>query len=277
MRSAAFRSLAYAARAVVLIASTVGLFGCTASSSRKQFVLAERLFNNHQYADSVEEFNKVASADSRGSLGQTALYRVATIQYLYLQRYSDSISSFKQFITVSTNEELTLVAERSIAEIYADRLEQCPMAVAQYRRMLEKYKLESEADAIHLKISKCFVENLKFEDARKELKIVIDKSLNETSKEEAQYQYANTFVVEGELSKAEATLKEFISEHKTSPLRVLAEFGLANVFEERERWAEAKALYQQIEEKHPSRDLIKAKVAKMDERLRKAEKFRQAN
>src|SRR4051794_24942576 len=80
---------------IILLAGVVllPLAACNAPAGKSHFILAERLFNDRKYAAAVEEFAKLVEADPRGTLAQKALFRIGTIQYLYLESYADAIKS----------------------------------------------------------------------------------------------------------------------------------------------------------------------------------------
>ncbi|MBI3556817.1 MAG: hypothetical protein HY074_11185, partial [Deltaproteobacteria bacterium] len=88
----------------------MALAGCNAPAGKSHYILAERLFSDHKYAAAVEEFKKLVDGDPRGSLAQKALFRIGTLQYLYLEDYLDSIKSFRQFIALSPDTELVYQA-----------------------------------------------------------------------------------------------------------------------------------------------------------------------
>lgn len=248
-------------------------FGCNSSTGKRHYVLAERLFSDHKYSAAVEEFKQIIEADPKSSLAQQALFRIGVIQYLYLDRHREAVRSFKQFVAVSENQELVFQAEKSLAEIYLNRMEDYRQAVEQYRKILEKYPKSEERDFFLLRLAKAYYGALDFDNAIVTYRQLVKEYPKSQHVPEALYQIGNTLYTKGapaDIDQATAAFKDVINRYPDSQQAVFAQFGIGNCLEEKDQIDEALAIYTKLLDKHPARGVVEAKIFRLKERKNRA-------
>ncbi|MBI3543730.1 MAG: tetratricopeptide repeat protein [Deltaproteobacteria bacterium] len=246
---------------VVLLAA-----GCNSPASKNHYILAERLFSDHKYAAAVDEFKKLVDSDPRSSLAHKALFRIGTLQYLYLDSYQDSIKSFRQFIALSQDQDLVFQAEKSIGEIYFSKLEDYKLAVEQYKRLLDKYPTSPEKDFFLLRMAKSYYGSLDFGKAITTYKEIVKKHPKSMFVPEAMYQIGNTYYTKGDVDDAIEAFHDVVLSYPASQQAVFAQFGIGNCYEEKDKFDEALEIYSKILDKHPARTVVEAKIRRLKER-----------
>lgn len=240
--------------------------GCNAPAGKNHYILAERLFNDHKYSASVDEFKKIIEADPRSHLAQQALFRIGVIQYLYLDQFQDAIKSFRQFNVVSQNKDLIYQAERSIGEIYFTKLEDYKQAIEQYKRLLDKYPESKERDFFMLRMAKSYYGTLDFEKAIQLYKDIAKQFPKSSLGPEALYQIGNTYYTKGDIDSAIEAFQDVTLLFPNSQQAAFAQFGIGNCYEERDKLDEALEVYTKILDKHPARNVVEAKIRRLKER-----------
>ena len=249
-----------------MLATLVGMPACNSPAGKNHYILAERLFNDHKYQASVDEFQKIIEADSRSALAQQALFRIAVIQSLYLDRYAEAIKSFRQFVVVSQNTEIVYQAEKNIGEIYFVKQEDYRQAVDQYRRLLEKYTKSDERDFFTLRMAKAYYGALDFEKAIATFRELVKKFPKSPLVAEAMYQIGNTYYTKGDADAAIDAFQDVLMLFPRSQQAVFAQFGIGNCFEEKDKPDEALEEYTKILDKHPARNVVEAKIKRLKEK-----------
>jgi tetratricopeptide (TPR) repeat protein len=240
---------------------------CSAPTGKSHFILAERLFKDKKYPTAIEELKKITENDPNSVLSQQALFRIATIQYLYVNNYKEALKTFKQFNFLSQNKELVYQSEKTIAEIYFTKQEDYKSSIESYKKLIEKYPESKELDFFKLRLAKANYSILNF----KEVQILVDQLLKEYPKSillsEALYLKANSYFTQGKLDMAMSAFEDVLVLYPKSSQAIFAEFGMANCYEEKDQLDEALEIYQKILDKHPSKQVIESKIRRLEQRM----------
>lgn len=240
--------------------------GCNAPAGKSHYILAERLFSDQKYSASVEEFKKIIDSDPRGSLAQQALFRIATIQHLYLEKYREAVETYKKFVVVSQNNKLVYQAEKTIGDIYFSKLEDYKLSAEQYNRLLEKYPESSERDFFLVRLAKSYYGALEFQKAIAMYRRIFQEYPKSPYAAEGLYQIGNTLYTKGKIDEAIEAFEEVSLFYPKSQQSIFAQFGIGNCLEEKNRTAEALEVYLKILDKHPAKKVVSAKIKRLQEK-----------
>lgn len=237
--------------------------GCNIQSGKNHYILAERLFGDQKYEAAVQEFRKVIDSDPKSALAQQALYRTATIEQLYLERFQDAVKAYRQFIFLSKSEQLIYESEKNVAEILFTKVEDYSAALDQYKRILDNYPKSSERDFFEFRVAKSYYGLLNFKRAIDVYRELIAHFPASEFTPEARYQIANTLYTNGDCDGAIRVFNEVLQYHPDSKQSVFAKFGIGNCYEEQEKYDQALAIYNEILDKHPSRSVVESKIERL--------------
>lgn len=251
------------------------LSGCTLNSSKRQYVLAETLWNDANYAASVTEFEKVHSRDPRGKLGLQALFRAATTQAFFLNQYEDAIRKFRTYAEVSDDKETAWEAQLQIGEILFSKVEAYDQAIQHYQMLIKRKPESAEAPEFLFRVGKSQFFLWKFEDAINTYRL-LEKSFPNTSwAEQASYEIGVTYYTRGEqssgghtgsYSEAIGAYKEFLKKYPNSPWVPQVKFGIASCLEELDDLDNAYRAYEELKTTYPSPNVIAVKLIRLRER-----------
>lgn len=249
---------------LILLLFALLLAACNVQTGKSHYILAERLFGGQKYLAAIQEFQKVVDSDPKGALAQQALFRIGMIQQLYLERYADAVKSFKQFTLFAQNNDQIYQAEKNVGDLLYEKLEDYRGALDQYKRLLDRYPRSIERDFFLLRMAKSYYGALDFQkaiDTYRELLKAFPQSALYT---EALYQIGNTLYTRGDCDQAVKVFDELQSKYAQASQAVHAKFGKANCLEEMERYSEALELYRELLETHPSRQIVEAKIHRLE-------------
>jgi TolA-binding protein len=221
------------------------------------------MFADKKYQAAIDEFLKIIENNPNGALSQQALFRIATIQYLYLSRYQEAIKSFRQFVVLSKSENQVFQAEKHIGEILFSKLEDFAGSTDQYKRILEKYPKSEETSFFVLRLAKSYYGTLNFDATIKVLKEFENKFPKTELMPEALYQLANTYYTKGDCEAAIDIFESVVFGFPKSQQAVFAQFGIGNCFEELDKPLEALQMYQGVLGRYPSPRVVQTKIARL--------------
>ena len=250
------------------------LQGCSANQAKKHFVLAEQLWTDHKYAAAILEFEKVYQREPRTKLGQTALYRAAMTQALFLKQYPEALEKLKMFVQLSTDLPLVWKVQLEMGEIFYSNIESYDQALSHYQEMVLKQPLAPEVPELLFRMAKSEFFLFRFDQALQRFQNLIHRYPHSLWAEKALLEVGITYFTRGENQRKSSDFnlaiqayQSFIQQFPKSELAAQARFGIASCYEELDRQSEALALYLSLEKNYPSPGVIQIKIARLKKRI----------
>ncbi len=250
----------------------IWLAGCTSNSPKKHYVLAEKLWNDANYAAAVVEFDKVIAKDPQGKLGLQALFRSATTESLFLSRYDEAMRRFKLYgESPGAEPELAWEAKMQIGDIFYSKTGQYDRAIQQYQMLLKEKPAAPEAPEFEFRVAKSYFFLHKFAEAVSGYKDLIKRYPTSPWAEKASYEIGVAYFTSGEqhsdvYEDAITAFESFIKRYPQSDLVPQARFGVASCLEELDQLDVAYKTYQSLKSTFPSPNVIEIKLARIRER-----------
>ena len=113
------RITAYLVTAIAITALTALASGCPTSPTAR-FHEAQALQVDQQFAPAIAEYDKILAKDPKSNM---AIFGKAYCLYK-LNKYSDALPLYEQFLTQTESEVATYKSERYDAEFYRDKCKQ---------------------------------------------------------------------------------------------------------------------------------------------------------
>ncbi len=261
------------------IAALASLVGCSVDSAKNHYLLGERLWVDRNYASAVAEFEKAVVKDPRGKLGQQALYREATTQYLFLGQYLEAVQNLKKYCQRSTDLSSIWSAQLQMGEILFNHLDQYDQVVLHYRGILKERPEVPEAPSFLFRIAKSHFYLFQFNDALQVYSELITKYPKSSWAEKAYFEKGMTYFTRGEKQSdvrgspgqdfqlAIQSYQRFIQLYPKSEFTSEARFGIASCYEELDQLDEAYSIYSELRKSYPAPNVIEIKLIRIRERL----------
>ena len=266
-----------ALRVAVLLGLLAGSAACTVDSTKRHYVLAEKLWTDGKYSASVSEFDKVAARDPHGKLGTQALLRAATTQALFLSQYGPAISKLKRFVESSQDSSAVWEARMEIGDLLFSKTEHYEQAILYYRNLIALRPSAPEVPGFLFRIGRSQYFVAQFDDASASYREIVREYAQSPWAERAAFEMAQTRLAQGEqtgtsrsaqdIFKAAMGMYEgFVKRYPKSHYAAEAQFGIASCLEEMDQLDAAYQLYQSLAESYPDRNVIQIKLARIRER-----------
>ncbi len=270
------RTLRVSGSALTVVFFVSFLVGCGLNSSKKQYVLAEKLWIDGKYKPAVTEFEKVYSRDPRGQLGQQALFRAAMTQAYFLSEYPEAVKKFRTYSQVAHEPESVWEAQKQVGELLFTKLEQYEAAAQHYQTLLRKKPAHPEDDPFfEFRIAKSYFYLWKFADALQVYRALQKDYPGSAYAEKAALEVGATYFTRGEQLQEKGTesyqeaidaYREFLKKYPRSDLLPQAKFGIASCLEEMDQLDAAYNAYEELRSTYPSPKVIEIKLARIRER-----------
>jgi TolA-binding protein len=254
-------------------ALVVALFvaSCGLSGTKKQYVLAEKLWTDGNYAASVSEFDRVYSHDPHGALGLQALYRAATTQAYFLSQYADAVKKLSVFAQLTPDKDAAWNAKVQMGEILSTKMGLYAEAISHYRSMLAENPKHPDAPLYTFKIGQAQFFLLKFSEALRTYQDLIRTYPSSAYAERAMYELGTTYFTEAEqhsdkYQDAIDAYERFLKKYPKSEWASQAQFGVASCLEEMDQLDAAYNAYEALKYTYPSPNVITIKLVRIRER-----------
>ncbi len=270
----------YRARSVLSLCLALGVIGCSANGAKSHYILGEKLWNDGKYAAAVSEFERATVQDTRGKIGQQALFRAAFTQVFFLSHYSEALRKLQLFVgnPINSDNPNYWEAQKLIGEILFSKLEQYDQAIQHYQALLAKKPTEDEAAEFTVRIGKSHFFRAEFDDALKAFREISKAHPKSSWAERAAFEVGVTLYTRGEQhpsghGQAHETYQEaidayeaFIQKYPKSTLVPEAKFGMASCLEEMDQLDAAYNNYEAIKSTYPSPKVVQIRLARIRER-----------
>jgi len=234
--------------------------GCSGGTGEHHWILAEELFHNKQFKASLRQFQKTIEADPKSQIGQKAYLRKAEIKEVYLNNPKGAVKDYKQFILRSTNGNLILQAQKKIADIEYLKLQNYKMAIHSYKKLYNyKPKLPLQ-DFYIFRIGKSFYYLYDFANAQKYFEQLVEQFPNSNLIYRSIFELGNTLYTNGKYKQAIKNYKKVIRLSDDKRLKIMAKYGIASSYEERNELDRAYRLFDEIKNQYPNKMAIIVKM-----------------
>ena len=261
-----------------LAVAMLGLGACTVDSPKSRYILAERLWTDHNYAASVVEFEKVIAKDSEGALGLQALFRAAMTQTIYLSQHADAVEKFRRYIDRSNEAESIWEAQKQIGEILFAKTEQYDAAIRHYRVILKQKPSPAEAAEFFYRIGRSHFFLYQFDASIQAYQEVLKQFPKDPYAETAALEIGHSHFTKAGLMEVRSTqgvesyqeamdaFQAFVRRYPASAKISEAQFGIASCLEAMDQIDEAYHAYEALRGRYPSPNVIEIKLVRIKER-----------
>ncbi|MGK5083613.1 tetratricopeptide repeat protein [Bdellovibrionota bacterium FG-1] len=267
----------------VCIGMVISVAGCTSNSTKKRYILAEKLWTDGKYSSAVSEFDKVTAKDPKSKLGLQALFRAAATQTLFLSQYEDAVKKFKIYAeSPGVDPQLAWDAQKQIGEILFSKTEQYDRAIAHYEGLVKLKPDASEVPEFEFRIAKSHFFLWQFDEAVSDYRQIIMRFKGTVWAEKSALEIGVTHYTRGEQRPGKASREHaagggsyqeaitayeaFLKMYPKSELVPQAKFGIANCLEELGQLNAAYHAYQDLRLSYPAPQVIAIKLARIRER-----------
>ncbi len=247
-----------------------GEFYSREAIAERQFARAEKLLAEKKYADASGAFREIYQLYPNHHLAPRSLFTSGEIKHLYLESPEKALLDFLLVEKTYPDSDFRETAQRRIAALYMERLEDFERAVVAYQKLLDEGV--ADADGIQYRIGEAYFKLNNFEQARIEWETLLKRSPESALLPEALYRIGVTWSLEKDYQAAEETFLQVMDAYPQSPYAPEARFSLAAIYEEQERLAAALDLLETLQGEYLSQKALDKKMEQVRERMTRKKK-----
>ncbi|MEK7397074.1 MAG: tetratricopeptide repeat protein [Candidatus Poribacteria bacterium] len=248
------------------------IVACGINTARKNYILAEKLWNDGKYAAAVVEYEKVTTGDLNGKLGQQALFRAAITQLFFLSQYDEAARKLRQYLNIiSIDSAQAWEAEKLIGEILYSKSEQYDQAIHHYSSLIKKNPKAPDVQEFIFRIAKSHFYLGQFNEAISAFSSLVNTNQESVWRERAAYEIGVSYYTKGNRGSesyqdAIDTFEIFLKKYPKSRFVPEAKFGIANCLEEMDQLNAAYHAYETLRSDYIVPRIIEIKLARIRER-----------
>ncbi|MFV1950385.1 MAG: tol-pal system YbgF family protein [Nitrospinota bacterium] len=242
--------------------------GCYKESPERLYTEAEDLWGKGRYIEAVKRFLQLIEGFPESPLVNDSLYRLGEIYYLNLGDGRKGIKYFYEVSRQGKKGKNSYNAQRYIAEIYDNTLNDYEQAIIEYHGLINDYDRVDMADKDQYRIAQCYLKKGDFEQAITEFDILKEEYPDSELIPDSHYQKANALYILGRCNDAIAAYKAFLEEYPQNRYTIDAKFGIATCLEEEEKLRKALTIYEEIKEDYANKELLDMKIDRLKKRIK---------
>lgn len=249
-----------------LLLTLLFIGGCDANSPSNQYQLAEKLFLEGKYSAAIHEFGKIVEKEPNSRLGIDSLYRIGTIQRLYLNDSKSAISSFQLLLTRTDDPELNQKARDTLGEMFFTEFSDYERAIPMYKSLVsDKIVNPLKRDFYKYRLGRSLFFMAQFDEA---YAVFTDLEISNPDGDFSE----RAVLAQGDTLNASGKCQEAIVKYETlqktpdHKVRSLAVFGMANCYEELDNLDKAYDLLDSIKDSYSTPHVIELKMKKIKRR-----------
>lgn len=247
------------------------LLACTLNLPEKHFKLGEEYLLQGQFQRSAEEYSKVVELVPEDRMSLTALDRIADIQRTKLKNPKAAIEASRKKFQLATEAEAKISALRMIASIYREDLEDPKKAAEEYQRIHEEFGAEAkQADVLLLEFAEVLREAQLYNEAATRYQDFLNRFPGHQEGPRVLLSMGLSLLSADNLTQSEEILKKVLSQFDGRPefgsLVAEANFGLGNVYEEKDDLDKAIEFYKIASGAYPNPAVVDLKIKALEKR-----------
>lgn len=257
------------------------LAGCTIQSSvSNHYLTGEKLWTEKNYPAAVAEFDRVVKESPNSALGLQALWRASTTRQLFLNEPEGALKGFELFLERAGDSDLAPQAQMEIGEIYFTKLAQYDKAIEHYEKLLAsgRYPPDDEAKFFY-RIGRSHLRSNRLKKSIEWYERGLKKHPDSPFSSKSKFDLGSAWYALGETEKGayQKALRIFQELQDQTRVRdhllfVESIFGEASTHEEMDDLELAYEQFKSIENDYPAPNVIKVRMIRLAERMKKKRK-----
>lgn len=244
------------------------LTGCE-KSGEEMYKKAMTLYQAGKYQKAIQVFELLLKKYPDHGLALKAHYQLGNIYFSKLEQPHEALKHFQELYARSPHGKYSMRALERIGYIYDKSLNRCINAIEAYRKLIQDYSSEIEADEYQVAIGECYFKLGDYEQAIAEYKILSERYPESKYVAKTKFQIANSYALTEVYDKAieiyEALLE---SDTLSEQLGVDTKLELAYCYKQTDQLTKALELYNELLELDSKSSFIDSDlIARKKERI----------
>ncbi len=252
----------FVAGVAVILAST----GCTFNLDWLRQYRASLEIAQQNYASALPTLQSVIDHQPESDRALDAARKGARVAHFEAKAYPQAVNFYKFIILKSDDANERKNAQRNIAQIYFDNLQDFDQAVIEFERLLKLNNTPEEAFRYRLTLAKCHFRMNNVEQALNELDVLLEKKPDADEIFDILTLKANVMVANKKLNEAAQLWERIIKEFPERSKKEKVALNLVVCYEELKEFAKAITVLESMRPQYPNPDFLELRISRLKER-----------
>lgn len=243
------RGIIFAALLLVIAAALAGAWGYFNQPHQRILrgkAQVDQLLMEQRFTEATRLFRSMQQENPSFSQGADFLLQAGDVSRIHLDQPQRALLDYLLLIQQYPEHPTTLKAQRRIADLYFDRLQDYPQAINFYHDLLEAGA--PDKDLLHYRLGEAYFRQDNFEQACIEWGQALELYPDSSLVPEILYRLARTRALQGNVDEAIRLYQTLTEDHAGDPFAQEGRIGLAAAFEEQGRLREALDVLERLQE-----------------------------
>lgn len=249
-----------------MIAIALALTGCNLSFANLEYKRGQKAEAAQDYREALKHFKKVMGREPESEMALSSAREAAKISYFEIRDFATAAEFYTHLVHFSRDEKERREAQKSIANIYFEKLNNYPKAIAEYNKLLILRGSKEEQVDYHFKIARSQFYLNEFQEALHEIESALKITENREEEFELKVFRAN---IDFNTRHLEAAIKTYEDLIRSFPEKAKAEniaMNLIVCYEEQDSFDKAINVLEEIRPTTKDKEFIDLKIKRLKDR-----------
>lgn len=254
----------------VFLAALFAVFlfsGCT-NSQEKNFDHANKLVEEKNYSEALKYFEYVIKRDGETSLAEVAARDGARVAFFDAKDFKKAIFFYQHLVIHSASSDERIRAQKAIAEIYFDELQEYEKAVIEFSKLLQMPHPDHELAEYKISIARAHYYLNNFFQSESEINEILRLKISDDIKFRSLVLLGDILMAQKNYARAITLYQDLMKNYPVKAAQENVSFALAVCFEETEKFKEAIQILEPLIEKYQPREYIELRIKRLNVRLK---------
>jgi len=244
----------------------LSLSGCTLSFDWFHQIRAKKAIDNGQFETAIRILERIRKRDPEGPRALQAARLGARVAQIDAKDYNSAVEFYRHLVLKSAEPEERKTAQKNIAHIYFESLQDFNQAVFEYEKLLKLELPHHESFRYRLNLAKSHFQLNNLDQANSEIEVLLSKKLEPDEIFDAKMLKANVKVAAKDLAGAAESWDQILKEFPDRSKREKVALNLVVCYEELKDFGKAIETLENMKADDPNPDFIDIRIERLKER-----------
>ncbi len=227
---------------------------------------AQRAISRQDYASALPLLQEIVDLHPEGERGIEAARTGARAAHLDAKKYPLAVKFYRYLVLKSDSPEERKAAQKAIAHIYYENLQDLDQAVVEFEKLLKLANTPDEAFRFRLLLAKSHLGLNNVEQALTELNVLLENKPPADGVYEIKMLTANVLVANKQLPEATALWESIVKDFPERSAKENVKMNMVVVYEELKEFSKAIAVLETMREGYPNPKFLDQRIERLKER-----------
>lgn len=254
-------------RGIVILALSVALGGCTFSLDGYRQYRAKLMIEAQDYNGGLSILEKIVQNNPDSAAALAAARYGSKVAHLNAKNYALAIDFFRHIVVRSPDAEERRHAQKFIAQIEFENIQDFNQAVVEYEKLLPLDNTPEETFRYRLNLAKSQLRLNNVNQAVTELDSLLAQKHNPDERFEARVLKANTLIAAKRMPEAVTAWQEILKEFPDKSKKENVALNLVVIYEELKEFGKAIEVLEGMREGYPHPDFLDVRIKRLRQRM----------